>query len=375
MRIPVLRKSVDLLALVLSLLIVTEALPASPTIVKANEEARAKGYTFYSSHDELVARAKKEAKLRASSNMNAPTLQRLADAFKQKYPFIADVRLEEISLQDAFQRFILEMKSGQVKGLDVTHIPVDFAQEYPPYLMKYDIFGMAKQGVLKIDPRMIHPTERNMVSVATSIRVLVYNRKLISDDKLPARWEDLLKPEFSGKKFVLDLRPHVVAGLVPLWGLERTVDFARKLAAQQPVWGGSSTRSTTRVASGESAVYLAANYNTVNRVIQKDPTGNLNYKIIEPVPVVIVDTASGLLSTADHPHAGLLFLEFLASPEGQEIIDKFEPQKASLYTPGSAAAQVTKGRELSVVDWGHFSKLEGYLGKIFDAYGFPKADK
>ena len=44
--------------------------------------------------------------------------------------------------------------------------------------MKYDILGMAKQGALKIDSRMIHPTERNMVSVATSIRVLVYDGKI-----------------------------------------------------------------------------------------------------------------------------------------------------------------------------------------------------
>src|SRR5262245_600488 len=219
----------------------THANGASSTPLKAQEEARGKGYVFYSSHDEIVALAKKEGKLRATSNMNAPTLQRLGDVFKQKYPFLTDVRVEEISLQDAFQRFILEMKSGQAEGIDVTHVPVDFAQEYPPYLMKYDILGMAKQGIVKIDSRMIHPIERNMVSVATSVRVLVYNKKLVSEDKLPARWEDLLKPEFIGKKFVLDLRPHVVAGLVPLWGLERTVDFARKLAAQQPVWGGSSS--------------------------------------------------------------------------------------------------------------------------------------
>src|SRR6185436_378037 len=115
---------------------------------------------FYSSHNEIVAMAKKEGKLRVTSNMNAPTLQRLSDAFKQKYPFITDARVEEISLQDAFQRFILEMKSGQATGVDVTHIPVDFAREYPPYLIKYDMLGMAKQGVIKIDPRMIHPTDR-----------------------------------------------------------------------------------------------------------------------------------------------------------------------------------------------------------------------
>ena len=90
---------------------------------------------------------------------------------------------------------------------------------------------------------------------------------------------------------------------------------------------------------------------------------------------MIVDEASGLLNTADHPHAALLYLEFLASPEGQEIIDKVEPLRASLFTPGSVVAQEVRGKELSVIDWDHFTKFQEYQGKISAAYGFPKADK
>ena len=64
-----------------------------------------------------------------------------------------------------------------------------------------------------------------------------------------------------------------------------------------------------------------------------------------------------------------------ASPEGQEIIDKYEPLKASVFTPGSATEQVTRGKALSVVDWGHFTKFQEYTEKIIAAFGFPKADK
>jgi len=44
-------------------------------------------------------------------------------------------------------------------------------------------------------------------------------------------------------------------------------------------------------------------------------------------------------------------VEFLASPEGQEIIDKYDPLKASVYSPGSVHEQLTRGKQLSVVDW------------------------
>ncbi|MBI2989302.1 MAG: extracellular solute-binding protein, partial [Deltaproteobacteria bacterium] len=319
--------------------------------------------------------AKKEGKLRVSSGLNAPTFKPLMSAFKQKYPFMTDIQVEEIQGTDAYQRFILEMKSGQSLGWDTAHIPIDFAQEYPPYLMKHDILGMARHGVLKIDPRMIHPVERNIVSVTSTFAVVPYNRKLISDDKAPAKWEDFLKPEFKGKKFVLDLRPLQLAGLVPAWGLERTLDFARKLAAQQPVWGRGAARVNTSIAAGEYSLYLASNFGPVKNTMSKDPTGNFSYKIIEPVPTRGVEHPSGILNTADHPHAALLWFEFLASPEGQEIIDKYQPLAASVFTPGSVTEQVTRGKKLSVVDWDHFTSFQEYNEKIFAAYGLPKAEK
>ncbi|MBI2988440.1 MAG: ABC transporter substrate-binding protein [Deltaproteobacteria bacterium] len=257
---------------------------------------------------------------------------------------MTDIHVGEITGQDTFQRVLLEIKAGQAKEWDIIHMPPDFGKEYIPYLMKQDILGMARHGVLKIDPRMVHSGERNIVGVTSAIRVVAYNKKLISEDKVPAKWEDFLKPEFKGKKFVLDLRPRQVAGLVPAWGLERALDFARKVAAQQPVWWGSSAaRVNTAITTGEYSLYLGPNFSIVKRSMSKDPTGNLSYKIIEPVPTGIIEHASGILNTADHPHAALLWFEFLASPEGQEIIDKYEPLRASVFTPDSVTEQEVSG--------------------------------
>jgi iron(III) transport system substrate-binding protein len=241
--------------------------------------------------------------------------------------------------------------------------------------MKHDILSMAKHGVLKIDPRMVHPGERNIVGVTSIISAAAYNRKLISEDKVPNKWQDFLKPEFKGKKFVLDIRPVQIAGLVPAWGLEGTLDFARKLAAQQPVWGRGGTRLNTVVARGEYSLYCCSSFGSVRRAMGKDPTGNLSYKIVEPVPTRIVDDAAAILNTASHPHAALLWFEFLASSEGQEVMDKYQPFQASLFTPGSVVAQEIRGKELSVVDWNYFSTFQELTEKIFAAYGFPKADK
>jgi len=345
------------------------------SLLKAKKDAEAKGFVFVASHDEIVALSRKEGKLGVVTGLEAANFKPLISGFKQKYPFFSDIQIKEISGTEAFQRFILEMKSGKAKDWDVTDASLDFVNEYTPHLMKFDILGMAQQGVLKIDPRMIHSTDRNIIAVTSSVSVIPYNKTLISEDKVPAKWEDFLKPEFKGKRFALDVRPLQVGGLVPAWGLEKTLDFARRLAAQQPAWGRGATRVTTAVLNGEYALYIGTNFSSINRAARKDPTGNLRYKLVEPVPARIIDDISGVLSMAEHPHSALLWLEFLASPEGQEIIDKYEPLRASVFTPGSAAAQVTRGKELSVVDWDHFTKFQDYVEKIFAAYGFPKADK
>jgi iron(III) transport system substrate-binding protein len=352
---------------------IEDSVAANPSLIQAKKEADAKGYIFYTTHDQIVNAAKKEGKLRVSSGLESANFKPLLAAFKQKYPFVTDIQFGEVQGTDSYQRFILEMKAGASKEWDVPHIPIDFALEYPPYLAKHDILGMAKQGVLKIDPRMIHPVERNMVAVTSNLTVVPYNKKLISSDKVPTKWEDFLKPEFKGKQILADIRPLSLAGLVPAWGLEKTLVFAGNLAAQQPVWGSGATRLNTRIASGEYPVYLASNFSSVKRAMSKDPTGTLSYKIVEPIPTRVVDQSCGILKTSDHPHAALLWIEFLSSREGQEIIDKHEPLRASLFTSGSATEQITRGKQLSIVGWDHIAKYQEYNAKIFAAWGFPNS--
>jgi iron(III) transport system substrate-binding protein len=363
--------------LFLIIMATTLASAASPSVRQAKQEAEAKGYVFFTTHDEIVEGAKgaKEGRLRVFSGLEHHTFNPLVHAFRQKYPFITDIDASELDGVVAFQRFILEMKAGHAREWDVAHIPMDFAQEYPPYLKKYDILGMAKHGVLKIDPRMIYPLERNMVTITSNLSPVIYNKKLISDDKVPAKWEDFLKPEFKGRKFLMNLRSQHLAALVPAWGLDRTMDFARKLAAQQPAWGSGGTRLNTAITTGEHALLCCVNYSAARRSTDRDPTGSLNYKVVEPVPTRAVEHARAIFNTSAHPHSALLWLEFLASPEGQEIIDKHEPFRASVYSLGSEQARVTRGKELSVIDWNNFTKFQAYTEKIFAAWGFPKADR
>ncbi len=163
------------------------AAPASASLAKAKQEAEAKGYTFLTSHDEILAKAKAEGRLRASTSLSPPTFKAMINAFKKKYAFL-EVAVEEIDGTDAAQRFLLELKAGAARGWDVAHFPADYFNDFVPYGLKFDILGMATQKVLAIDERMIDPRNRNVVAFAADAGVVPYNRKLIAPEKVPDRW-------------------------------------------------------------------------------------------------------------------------------------------------------------------------------------------
>jgi len=340
---------------------------------KAQKEAKASGYEFITSRDAIIAEAKKEGRLRVLAEMEPPNIKASINAFKQKYPFI-DIYIQEITGTDAARANILEIKSGAAKEWDVIHLSTDFYSEYMPYVSKIDLFGMAQKGVLQIPQMMIDPKHRNVVAFYSRFQVTAYNKNLVPAGQVPKLWMDLLKPEFKGRKFALDIRPTEVAALVPAWGLEKTLDFARKLAQQQPLWVRGGSRTITSIIAGETPMMVGPNFHTTKRAQGKDPAGVLQYVALEPVPVRSA-MEEAIQAGTKNSHAALLWLEWMVSPEAQKIADETEPLASSVYVSGSAVEKELRGKQLSVVSWEHHQNMEPWQANVFEAYGFPKVDK
>lgn len=350
---------------------VSFAAAPNPTLLRSKSEAEARGYVFAASHDEIVARAKNEGKLRALSGWDPAVYPHLIQAFKKKYPFI-DVHVEEITGTDAAQRFIMEMKAGAVRGWDVVHINTDFYPEFPPYLTKFDILGMATQGALAIPLGMIDPKHRNLVALGSAVDVTGYNKNLVPPDNAPSTLEDFLKPEYKGRKLIVDVRPLALAALVPGMGLEWVINYSRKLAAQEPVWARGFSRAYAAIAAGEYPLHHLGNYNSIMRIIEKNPSGPLGFKVVEPIPVRIHEP-QGIFRAAANPYAALLWLEFQAGPEGQRIVDKYEPLKGSIYAPGSELEKLITGKKISLNSWDNWESFTQWVKQIVSAFGFPTA--
>jgi ABC-type Fe3+ transport system substrate-binding protein len=345
----------------------------SPSPATGKQAAAAKGYVSFSKHDEIVEKAKKEGKLRILVNMDPATLKAAGKAFNQKYPFI-NLHAQEITGTDMAQRNVLEIKSGQAREWDIIYPSRDLYSEYLPYLWKVDILGMAERGLLQIPAGMIDPTNRNIVAPYTRLIVSAYNKNLVSPEQLPKSWEDLLKPQFKDKKFALDIGPRPLAALVPAWGLEKTLDFARKLAAQEPIWVRGVSRTLPLIIGGDVPMMTGTMFHSVKRAQLKDRTGVLQHVVLEPVPVYLT-SEQAVLATSQNPHAALLWLEWMAGAESQKIADEQEPMGSSHLFRGGGVEQQLRGKKVSWVNWDQHANMEPWMVKVFEAYGFPKAQK
>ncbi len=345
---------------------------ANPDLVRAKQEAEAKGYMFVTSRDEIVARARKEGQIRIIHGMMDGTIKGIADTFVKKYPFITIKSLRDSEGAEAAQRIIMELNAGRAtKEWDVVYLSGDHYTLYFPYLAKYDLLGMTEKGLLQIPVQMIDPENRNVLAAGSALDVIAYNPKVLLAELVPKTWDDLLRPELKGKKFIMDIVPAAVAALKPAWGLEKVLQFAKGVKEQDPIWGRGHSRMLTSLVAGEYALHGGTNYNSAIRVMQKAPD-SIRVILAEPVPARLHET-QGILNTAVNPHAALLWLEHMASPEAQKFLDEVEPMKSSIFAPGSELKKAVEGKKVSVAAWRFFMERGAVEEQIVKAYGFPSA--
>jgi ABC-type Fe3+ transport system substrate-binding protein len=342
--------------------------PAS--LLQAKQQAETQGFVFLKHHDEIVAEAKKEGQFRFLLSEEPATINALIQAFKRRYPFI-DAHGEETSGSDVGQRFMLELEAGQVKW-DSGLIHLEWYSRYLNHSKKFDLLGMAGQQVLELPLPMIDPRSRRFVSATSDVTAIAYNRCTLKSLKVPDQWEDFLKPEFKGRKFVADLRPAIYPSIAAGAGEKWMLEYAKDLAAQEPVWIQGNTRAIAAVAAGEHALSHGINYGSAVVAAAKDPKGCLQVKIIEPI-LARINKPYFILDRAQNSFSGLLWLEFLATSEAQAILDRLGQSSGSILATGSESEKIVRGKKVWLRDWNVIHQSERLMKMTIEAFGFPKA--
>jgi hypothetical protein len=349
---------------------VTAASAPALRLVEQRKAEAAKREMIYFTKEELLDGARKEGRVVVHPGMDETSIPDLISAFKKRYPFLKEIAGARITGIPAAQREVLEMVSGQAR-VDSFSPHSTHWSEYAKHnlILRYDLKAMAADGQFKVPGGMIDDSGV-MIWTATNQGAIAYNAK-VAPEAVSKGWESCLDPAQAGK-FTVDTKPNVLAWLVPVWGEERVLNYARRLKANKPIWNRGTTSALTKLAAGEYEFICGAYAHTAQRLLKKDPTLGIKVMIPDPFPVTFNDP-NAIYTKAQSPHAGLLWMEFLASKEAQDIMDALDPGIGSFLVEGTVSSKWVRGRNISLCGSGCRDKEERFMQRIaVEAWELPK---
>jgi len=261
----------------------------------------------------LIAGAKKEAELTLYTSMQMESIAPLQKAFEEKYG--VKIRIWRGAGKDILRRAVTEAKANRA-DLDIVESD-GFALE----ALHREALLQETRSPYHADliPEALRP-QRQWVGTRVNIFTGVYNTNLVKPEALPKSYPDLLKPAFNGALGIEADDYDWFGMVVGLLGEEAGLKLFRDIVATN----GMSVRKghtllTNLVAAGEVPIGLTVFMQ--NADVAKKNGAPLDWFLIPPT--VARPNGIALAKRAPHPHAALLFYDFMLS-DGQQIMLKRE---------------------------------------------------
>lgn len=255
-----------------------------------------------------VDAAKKEGKVIVYGAQVPQAMKPLHAAFEKKHGIQVDYWRG--SSTKVSERALTEWRAGK-PGFDVVEgnrgvqlIMRDdglFQKFVPPSAEKFPAKFKEKDGM--ITPWRVLPIS------------ILYNTNMVKAGELPKTFDDLLNPKWNGKITMPDPTRHTTTAQF-LWNLkeikgDKWLDLVKGLAKQKPLLVESLAPVTTTIIKGETPVgityikYVKQYKGPVSYVLMDQYLSDPNYM--------------SLSAKAVHPNAAKLYIEFVASEEGQKL--------------------------------------------------------
>lgn len=242
------------------------------------------------------------------------------------------------------------------------------------------IGGIAKQGLLAplpsdvialVDSRFSDDNGL-WVGITGRSRVLVYNTDLVSEGELPSDIWKLTEPAWRGRFGVAPTNGSFVAfvtGMVLAEGEERTLEWLKGIAENDPVIFDGNGPIVDAVVAGDLPAGLVNHYYLLQRVAQlgEVPARNHFFGSGDPGGLVMASGA-GILASSDSPDAAAELIRYLLSAESQaHFLTLFEyPLVDGVGTPaGQLALDELPSLDISLTDTA--DTLEPALALIAEA--------
>jgi iron(III) transport system substrate-binding protein len=145
---------------------------------------------------------------------------------------------------------------------------------------------------------------------------LIYNTNSVRADQAPKSYDDLLSPAWKGKMLFDPEAGYLLAAMEQAWGRDKAVAYLTKLSKQDLSYRRGGTLTTQVVISGEYPIAIAINGETSAAIREKGAP--LGFKVLSPT--IVKPEGLFLAKNAPHPHAALLFVEWVLSEEAQSFL-------------------------------------------------------
>jgi len=238
------------------------------------------------------------------------------------------------------ERLLTEIDAGKpMADIYSTGIP-----DMSAMLQRGELLSYHSPSESNIDPRfvfkdgLLHPS-------ANLVFMTVYNRTIIPEKEAPRTWEDLLNPKWKGK-IAIDQEPNdIVAGFLILMGKEKGESYLRQLSKNVIIRRGRSLL-VELLTAGEFPISIDVYAHRVAGAIKDGAS-----LAAAPMPAYFSSpNVDAVLKRAPHVENAKLWIDWLQSPAGQEVVAKRNrgPVGKTEGTPDPTAALI-KGREQVVM--------------------------
>ena len=161
------------------------------------------------------------------------------------------------------------------------------------------------------------PSHRQWIPDRVNFFVVAFNTTKVKRDEIPKNYAGFVDPRWKGRIGIEATDAEWMATLIKKWGEAQGMAYFKKLAEMKPDVRKGHILLAELIAAGEVPVGLTV-YNS-NAESLKRRGAPIDWVAVEPV--VGRPQGIGVARNAPHPHAALLFVDFVLSPEGQELLN------------------------------------------------------
>jgi iron(III) transport system substrate-binding protein len=184
-------------------------------------------------------------------------------------------------------------------------------------LAREGLFAEVKSPHLADLPPGAIPQHRQWIPDRLNFFVVAYNTAKVKREELPANYQGFLDAKWKGRIGLEATDTEWMATLVKKWGERDGMAYFRKLAEMRPDVRKGHVLLAELIAAGEIPVGLTV-YNA-NAESLKRKGAPIDWLPVQPV--VARAQGIGISRNAPHPQAAAAFVDFVLSPEGQELLN------------------------------------------------------